>query len=102
MKDREHIYDEQINPLMGQIITICREQDIPFFASFQLTDGLDAEGTKTEEGSMYCTSTHLPEWADESLTMCLAMVRHGVVIAWLMFMRKAGVAPVPISPEKKV
>lgn len=35
MNDREKIYDEQISPLMQQIIKICQDNDIPVFAEFQ-------------------------------------------------------------------
>ena len=32
--DKEKIYDEQISPLMSQIIEICKEHKIPLFANF--------------------------------------------------------------------
>ncbi len=32
--DKEGIYDEQISPLMAQIIAICKQNGIPVFASF--------------------------------------------------------------------
>ena len=35
IKDNEKIYDEQIFPLMTKIIAICRENDIPFVASYE-------------------------------------------------------------------
>lgn len=38
MKDKEHIYDKKIAPLMTQIIDICKEHKLPFFASFQFAD----------------------------------------------------------------
>lgn len=38
MKDKENIYDEKIAPLMTQIIDICKENQLPFFASFQYAD----------------------------------------------------------------
>jgi hypothetical protein len=34
VRDNEAIYDEQINPLMAQIIAICKEHGIPMLASF--------------------------------------------------------------------
>lgn len=37
---KEQIYDEQIAPLMTQIITICKEHKIPIVASF-FTPGPD-------------------------------------------------------------
>lgn len=41
MNDFEPIYDEQIAPLMKQIIDICHEHGIPMIASFKLTDNDD-------------------------------------------------------------
>lgn len=38
MEDLEKIYDEQISPLMQQIIEICKNHDIPMFADFQYSD----------------------------------------------------------------
>lgn len=38
----EHIYDEQIAPLMTQIIAICQEHGIPMIASFAYR--CDAQG----------------------------------------------------------
>ncbi|MCK4822306.1 hypothetical protein KA005_41470 [bacterium] len=38
MKDKESIYDKKIAPLMTQIIDICKEHELPFFASFQCAD----------------------------------------------------------------
>lgn len=35
MKDNEAVYDEQIAPLMAQIIAVCNEHGIPLFAEFQ-------------------------------------------------------------------
>ncbi len=43
---KEKIYDEQINPLMAQIIGICKEHKIAVVASFALAreDDEDKEG----------------------------------------------------------
>ena len=38
MKDKEKIYDEKISPLMGKIIAICKEEEIPFFSTFQYSE----------------------------------------------------------------
>ncbi|HHS83696.1 MAG TPA: hypothetical protein ENK38_02065 [Gammaproteobacteria bacterium] len=35
MKKLENVYDEQITPLLEQIIVICKEHGIPMFAEFQ-------------------------------------------------------------------
>ena len=34
MKDKKAIYDEQIAPLVAQLIEVCQSEGIPFFASF--------------------------------------------------------------------
>lgn len=39
IQDNEHIYDEQIAPLMTQIIAICNEHKIPMVASFEYAPG---------------------------------------------------------------
>ena len=38
MPTKEEIYDEQINPLMAQIIAICKEHNIAHVCSFSLDD----------------------------------------------------------------
>lgn len=48
--DKEKKYDERIAPLMTQIIEICKQEKIPFFASFYLKDATE------ENGAMYCTT----------------------------------------------
>lgn len=54
MATKEEIYDSQINPLMAQIIAICKEHKIAHVCSFAL--GMD-EG----DGELLCTSTNLLE-----------------------------------------
>ncbi len=39
--DKETVYDEQIAPIMGQIIAICKEHRIPLVARFQYADSED-------------------------------------------------------------
>jgi len=36
--DKEAIYDEQIAPLMSQIIAVCKEHGIPVVAQFQYAE----------------------------------------------------------------
>lgn len=48
--DKEAIYDEQISPLMTQIIAICKEHNIPMVAQFQYAD-------LEEHGPAYVTTT---------------------------------------------
>lgn len=52
IKDNEKVYDEQIAPLMNQIIKICQENKIPTFATFVYNED-------TELGPLMCT-TSLP------------------------------------------
>ena len=55
IQDNEAIYDEQINPLMGQIIALCKEHGIPFIACFQLNDGDE------EDAPLLCSSANIPK-----------------------------------------
>jgi hypothetical protein len=48
-RDNEAVYDEQISPLMTQIIEICKANNIPMVASFQFA------------GDAFCTSSVLPD-----------------------------------------
>lgn len=50
---RKRIYDEQISPLMRQIIAICKAHDIPALATFQINDD------RPDGDGFYCT-TALP------------------------------------------
>lgn len=38
MDDKEAIYDEQIAPLMSQLLEVCQREGVPMFASFQYSD----------------------------------------------------------------
>jgi hypothetical protein len=40
MKTKEQVYDEQINPLMAQIIAICKEHKIANLCTFSLDEDL--------------------------------------------------------------
>ena len=66
---KEQIYDEQINPLMAQIIKICDENNIPFVFSAQLTT--DEED---EDGAMLCTSCNLPDDAHQCLREATSII----------------------------
>ncbi|MBW9102902.1 hypothetical protein [Paraburkholderia phenoliruptrix] len=41
--NKEQVYDEQINPLMAQIIEICRAHKIAFVASFSIATAEDPD-----------------------------------------------------------
>jgi len=45
--DKEAVYDEQISPLMTQIIAICKEHGIPHIAAFFIGG---------DDGDMLCTT----------------------------------------------
>lgn len=51
---REVIYDEQIAPLMRQIIALCKEHDIPMVSSFQYNDD------RPDGEAALCTTVILP------------------------------------------
>lgn len=38
MQDKEKIYDDVLSPLMAQVIAVCKDHDIPMFATFQYSD----------------------------------------------------------------
>lgn len=62
--NKEEIYDEQISPLMQQIIAITREHGIAMIASFDIAH--DGEGPNGEDCSTLTCTTHLPD-GDENL-----------------------------------
>jgi hypothetical protein len=68
--DSESVYDEQIAPLMTQIIDICREHRIPMLATFQY-------GADAGEGGRFCT-TAIP-FGDMSpkLTLATSVITNG-------------------------
>jgi hypothetical protein len=51
--DLEKVYDEQVAPLMAQVIQICRDNELPFVADFLYKND-------EEDGEQYCTSTFIP------------------------------------------
>jgi hypothetical protein len=51
MGNKEHVYDEEIFPLMKQILEICKREEIPMFASFEY------------DGNSFCRSMINPEGA---------------------------------------
>lgn len=52
--DLEEIYDTRINPLMSQIIGICKANGLPLHATFSFKNG------------KYCT-THIPDDSDPTM-----------------------------------
>lgn len=59
MFDKEEIYDNEIAPLMKQIIEICKREDLPMVAQFYLKQ--QHPEVDVENGAMYCTTTIIPE-----------------------------------------
>jgi len=57
--NKEEIYDDQVSPLMQQIITICKDNGIAMQASFDITH--DGEGPNGEDCSSLTCTTHLPD-----------------------------------------
>lgn len=56
--NKEEIYDDQISPLMQNIIGICREHGIAMIASFNIAH--DGEGPNGEDCSRLTCTSHLP------------------------------------------
>ncbi|MFV3337887.1 hypothetical protein ACNFB1_11965 [Pseudomonas sp. NY15349] len=57
--NKEEIYDEQISPLMQNIIGVCREHGIAMIASFNIAH--DGEGPNGEDCSRLTCTSHLPD-----------------------------------------
>lgn len=76
--NKEEIYDEQISPLMQQIIVITREHGIAMIASFDIAH--DGEGPNGEDCSALTCTTHLPDGDDnpnERFTRSAQIIRQG-------------------------
>lgn len=59
--DKEKVYDEQISPLMTQIIQVCRDHKIQMLASFHLREEIgdpDLDDKPEHERDLVC-STYL-------------------------------------------
>lgn len=78
--NKEQVYDNEISPLMAQIIEICKRENIPMVASFCYALGL---GEDDHEGVSYCT-TNLPfidpkgNWQTPEYLKAIAIIRRGV------------------------
>lgn len=57
--NKEEIYDEQISPLMQNIIGVCREYGIAMIASFNIAH--DGEGPNGEDCARLTCTSHLPD-----------------------------------------
>lgn len=56
--DKESVYDNEIAPLMKQIIEICKREELPLVAQFYLKQ--QHPDADEENGPMYCTTTIIP------------------------------------------
>jgi hypothetical protein len=56
--DKECVYDEEIAPLMKQIIDICKREQLPFVSQFYLKQ--EREEADCENEALYCTSVIVP------------------------------------------
>jgi hypothetical protein len=61
--NKEQVYDDEISPLMQQIIAISREHGIAMMASFDIAH--DGEGPNGEDCSALVCSTLLPDGDDK-------------------------------------
>ena len=52
--DLESVYDSEIEPLMSQIIEICKKHNLPMFATFVYAN-------TEEDGESLCTSNFMPK-----------------------------------------
>ncbi|QXG32901.1 hypothetical protein [Pseudomonas viridiflava] len=57
--NKEQVYDEQISPLMQQIIEVCKEKGIAMIASFDIAH--DGAGPDGEDCSGLLCSSLLPD-----------------------------------------
>lgn len=76
--NKEQVYDDQISPLMQQIIAICRSNGIAMITSFNIAH--DGEGPDGEDCSSLTCTSHLPngdEVFDERYSKCAVMIQRG-------------------------
>lgn len=75
MATLEQTYDERIDPLMKQIIAICKEAQLPMVATFQIYD------PEIGEESLYCTTSLLFDRGDDRMQRCDQAVRPSKTVA---------------------
>lgn len=66
--NKESVYDDQIYPLMAQIIDICKEHELPIVCTVQFAD-------TEEDGPCFCTTT-LTHWPHTDNKMRRLNVAH--------------------------
>lgn len=70
--NKENVYDNEISPLMGKIIAICKEHGIPMIASFTYENG-------EELGPGRCTTllNNIPNREDIAIQKACSIIRRG-------------------------
>ena len=58
MYDKEKVYDEEIAPLMSQIIEICKREKLHMAAQYYLKQ--ERNDAEFENHAMYCTTVLIP------------------------------------------
>ncbi len=66
MKDKEHIYEKEIKPVVDQLYDLCEKHAIPFVAACQVSD--------TE----FIGSCSLSEDAADQLKLIALILEHGM------------------------
>lgn len=102
MENKESVYDEQLAPLMTQLLEVCQREGIPMFASFQYSD--DGFCTSALTGGHYVFSHY------RALAQCAEFggVNVDKYMNWVakdarkrghssIYLKAAGV---PLSPEE--
>lgn len=76
--NKEDVYDNQISPLILQIIGICKTQGIAMIASFNIAH--DGEGPDGQDCSRLTCTSHLPdgdEVFDDRFSKCALIIQKG-------------------------
>lgn len=70
--DKESVYDEEISPLMRQIIAICNEHGIPMISSFTFENC-------PERGPGRCTTliNGIPNRKDDVFQQACSIIKNG-------------------------
>jgi hypothetical protein len=75
MYDKEKIYDEKISLLMGEIIEICKENDIQMLSCFALKE-------ENKDGNNMVCTTYVPseEYKSEEIANAFKVIKHGYIV----------------------
>lgn len=82
--DLEHVYDEQISPLMKQIIEICKANKLPMIASFAFKNS-------EEKGAGDCSTLLIYEGRNvKKFAQALNIIRHQPLVSTITIVTKEG------------